>query len=63
MNQFTRGPIRDPNPCYGCTRPHKAVGCHDTCKDRQDWIDEIKRVNKNRKAYLEQRELGWRKRK
>lgn len=47
------GPIRDKNPCYGCTE--RFIACFDRCpKDergeygRKAYKDEIERVNKNR---------------
>ena len=50
MTPFDFG-IRDPNPCHGCSRPQKCIGCHATCEDRKKWKDELDRVNAARKAY------------
>lgn len=43
------GGIRDKNPCFGCTREWKKPGCQDACPDRKPWVEELKRVNENRK--------------
>ena len=50
------GPIRDHNPCKGCTE--RFTACADNCpKDkrgeygRDAWLAELKRVNKNRRDY------------
>lgn len=57
------GPIRDDNPCKGCTE--RFIACSDRCpKDergeygRKAWLAEIERVKENRRKY-EQR-LGVR---
>lgn len=54
------GPIRGPNPCYGCTE--RFTACADNCpKDkrgeygRDAWLAEVKRVNKNRRDYERKR--------
>lgn len=54
-------PIRDENPCYNCQRPERCATCHGTCKDHAKWKAEVERVNKNRREYARQKELGWRK--
>lgn len=57
------GPIRDNNPCNGCTE--RFIACSDRCpKDargeygRKAWKAEIERVNKNRREYLWQVGIG-----
>lgn len=25
------------SPCHGCVAPRRYLGCHDKCKDYQDW--------------------------
>lgn len=62
----TDRPIRDPNPCNGCTE--RFTACSDRCpKDergeygRKAWKKEIERVNQNRRDYITKCNLGWRK--
>lgn len=58
------GPIRDPNPCRGCTE--RFTACSDNCpKDkrgeygRNAYKAEIERVKKNQREYSKNREIGW----
>ena len=58
------GPIRDANPCNGCTE--RFIACSDRCpKDergeygRKAYKAEIERVNKNRRDYAKDKEIGW----
>ena len=50
MTPFDFG-IRDPNPCNGCERPQKCIGCHATCKEHKEWKEKLDKVNEARKAY------------
>lgn len=58
------GPIRDMNPCRGCTE--RFTACADRCpKDERGeygykaWKAEIARVNKNRRDHAKKCEIGW----
>ena len=60
------GPIRDANPCRGCTE--RFTACSDRCpKDergeygRKAYKAEIERVNKNRRDYVKAKDIGFRK--
>ena len=57
------GPMRGENPCFGCTRPHKAPGCHDHCTDREKWLEQLNKINENKRRYYAMRDVGWRKKK
>jgi hypothetical protein len=50
-DRFIRTGIRDPNPCYNCTRPEKKPGCHDTCKYHKEWKAELERVKEAKRMY------------
>ena len=54
------GPIRDDNPCLNCKKQTRYYGCHDKCPRYKEWKAEIERVNKNRRDYAKNREIGWR---
>lgn len=32
---------REENPCYGCVKPKRYLGCHDECPDRKEYIDKL----------------------
>ena len=60
------GPIRDDNPCKGCTE--RFTACADRCpkdargeRGHKAYKAEILRVNRNRREYARNRDLGWRK--
>ena len=54
-------PIRDANPCLCCKPPERYPGCHGKCEKHAAWKAEIERVNKNRRDYAKDKEIGWRK--
>lgn len=60
MEEFKMG-IRGKGPCCGCERPWKKPGCHDTCPDFKPWLEELNRVNNNRKEYDRRTNIkkGW----
>ena len=61
----TDSPIRIASPCKNCAE--RFIACGDHCpKDERgefgykSWKAEVDRVNKNRRDYAKDREIGWR---
>ena len=41
------------NPCYGCVAPKRHPGCHDSCKDRAEWLVSWEARKKHLSDYLD----------
>ena len=54
------GPIRDESPCKTCT-DERHTACHDTCEKHSKYLAEIKRVKENRRKYMQQNDIGIKK--